>query len=351
MSWFPSVGQRARAHALITGVALVGAMLSAPHPAHGQAVTGTILGTVTDNSGAVMPGVTITVTNVDTGRSRVYVTDGNGEYTAPSLPTGTYTVGAELTGFKTRPTRRRHARCRSARPHRSQARSRRDDRVGQTSSRETPLVQTSSSELGTTVEQRADRGAAAERPQLRQPDPHHSRRAARHSRARTSTAPAASPGAPRPRSRPTASARATTTTCSTASTTTRPGCRRSSSSRASTRSTSSSCRPAPTRRSSAARSAASSTCRSSRAPTSCAAARFEFHRNDAFDANNFFNNRANRAKPDFKQNQFGGTVGGAVVQGQDVLLRRLPGPPRDPGADGALDGPDAGDARRRLLAS
>ncbi|MBW8867785.1 MAG: Plug domain-containing protein, partial [Acidobacteria bacterium] len=40
---------------------------------------------------------------------------------------------------------------------------------------------------------------------------------------------------------------------------------------------------------------------------------FEFMRNDAFDANNFFNNRAGRAKPDFKQNQFGGTVGGPVI--------------------------------------
>ena len=41
---------------------------------------------------------------------------------------------------------------------------------------------------------------------------------------------------------------------------------------------------------------------------------FEFHRNDAFDANNFFNNRAGRAKPDFKQNQFGGTFGGPVFK-------------------------------------
>src|SRR4029434_6846467 len=38
---------------------------------------------------------------------------------------------------------------------------------------------------------------------------------------------------------------------------------------------------------------------------------YEFMRNDALDANNFFNNRAGRAKPDFKQNQFGGTLGGA----------------------------------------
>ncbi len=41
---------------------------------------------------------------------------------------------------------------------------------------------------------------------------------------------------------------------------------------------------------------------------------FEFLRNDAFDANNFFNNRAGRPKPDFKQNQFGGTFGGPVFR-------------------------------------
>ena len=41
---------------------------------------------------------------------------------------------------------------------------------------------------------------------------------------------------------------------------------------------------------------------------------FEFHRNDAFDANNFFNNRAGRGKPEFKQNQFGGTIGGPVFK-------------------------------------
>ena len=44
---------------------------------------------------------------------------------------------------------------------------------------------------------------------------------------------------------------------------------------------------------------------------------FEFHRNDAFDANNFFNNKNNRPKPDFKQNQFGGTL--AACSGQDVF--------------------------------
>ncbi len=66
-----------------------------------QAVTGTILGAVTDTTGAVMPGVTVTLTNAGTGLVRVVVTDSNGEYTAPSLPTGRYVVKAELPGFKT----------------------------------------------------------------------------------------------------------------------------------------------------------------------------------------------------------------------------------------------------------
>jgi carboxypeptidase family protein len=66
-----------------------------------QAVTGTILGVITDSTGAVMPGATVTLTNVGTGQVRVVITDSNGEYTAPSLTTGKYSVKAELSGFKT----------------------------------------------------------------------------------------------------------------------------------------------------------------------------------------------------------------------------------------------------------
>ena len=72
---------------------------------------------------------------------------------------------------------------------------------------------------------------------------------------------------------------------------------------------------------------------------------FEFLRNDEFDANNYFNNLAGRAKPDFSQHQYGGTIGGADRQGQDVLLLRLPGLPRQPGRDLSVDG-----ARRRRCA-
>ena len=41
---------------------------------------------------------------------------------------------------------------------------------------------------------------------------------------------------------------------------------------------------------------------------------FEFLRNDAFDANNWFNNRAGRAKPDLSQHQFGATFGGPIIK-------------------------------------
>jgi Carboxypeptidase regulatory-like domain len=66
-----------------------------------QAVTGTILGVITDSTGAVMPGATVTLTNTGTALMRAVTTDSNGEFTAPSLPTGKYVVKAELAGFKT----------------------------------------------------------------------------------------------------------------------------------------------------------------------------------------------------------------------------------------------------------
>ena len=71
-----------------------------PRPLAAQAVSGTILGDVTDTTGAVIPGATITLTNAGTGFTRNLVSDVKGEYTAPSIPTGTYTVTCEMQGFK-----------------------------------------------------------------------------------------------------------------------------------------------------------------------------------------------------------------------------------------------------------
>jgi hypothetical protein len=83
----------------VLGLILAAGLLPASLVA--QAVTGTILGSVTDTSGAAVPGTTVTLTNAGTGLVRVVVTDSNGEYTVPSLPTGLYRLAAELPGFKT----------------------------------------------------------------------------------------------------------------------------------------------------------------------------------------------------------------------------------------------------------
>jgi hypothetical protein len=72
----------------------------APGEVSAQAVSGTILGTVKDSTGAVMPGASVTLVNTGTGFTRTVVTDPKGEYTAPQVPTGTYTVSAEMSGFK-----------------------------------------------------------------------------------------------------------------------------------------------------------------------------------------------------------------------------------------------------------
>jgi hypothetical protein len=61
----------------------------------------TIVGSVTDQSGAAIPHARVTVSNVDKGYYRQVVTNGVGAYTAPALPIGNYTVTAEVPGFKT----------------------------------------------------------------------------------------------------------------------------------------------------------------------------------------------------------------------------------------------------------
>src|SRR5919106_4084203 len=74
--------------------------VSLPTGAWAQAINGTIEGTIVDDQGAVLPGVTVTVTNVDTGVVRSVVTNENGLYRAPLLSLGTYRISAELQGFK-----------------------------------------------------------------------------------------------------------------------------------------------------------------------------------------------------------------------------------------------------------
>jgi len=60
----------------------------------------TIVGTVTDQTGAAVPNASITITNTDTGIVRTIVTGGDGQYVVPDLHIGHYLVRAQLTGFK-----------------------------------------------------------------------------------------------------------------------------------------------------------------------------------------------------------------------------------------------------------
>jgi hypothetical protein len=79
----------------------VTAMLFAFAPAaSSQTIFGTILGTVTDSSGAVVPGVQIRVVNLDTNLERRLLADSSGNYEVTNLPPGPYRIEAEQAGFQ-----------------------------------------------------------------------------------------------------------------------------------------------------------------------------------------------------------------------------------------------------------
>jgi hypothetical protein len=82
-------------------VVLVLTLLVAAQPSWSQATSASIFGTVTDSSGAVVPNITVTATNVETNFSRSAVTDGLGQYSIRFLPVGTYRLEAGGPSFKT----------------------------------------------------------------------------------------------------------------------------------------------------------------------------------------------------------------------------------------------------------
>ncbi len=289
-----------------------------PLTAGAQTVSGTILGTVTDASGSVIPHAKVTVVNEGTGLTRTVQTDSNGEYTVAALSTGRYTVISELTGFKSLTLSNVELGV--------DQRARIDLKLEVGAMTESvsieatsPLLQTSSSELGTTVT-----SAQIEALPLN----------GRNFVNLTRTLPGVLRGIPGSNIDGAGSL--------------------------------------------AWRASASFSANGQRArdnnfmldgvdnnetwlqtvvifpsvdaldefklQTSTYSAEFgrslggvvnlqiksgtnnlhgsvfEFHRNDAFDANNFFNNRAGRAKPDFRQNQFGGTLGGPVSRNRTFFF-------------------------------
>ena len=80
------------------GVALVTVLLATP--AFAQTIFGTILGTVTDQSGAVVPNIVVTVTNQGENISREVRSDAQGNYQAENMKAGLYTVSVKAVGFK-----------------------------------------------------------------------------------------------------------------------------------------------------------------------------------------------------------------------------------------------------------
>ncbi|MEO6213933.1 MAG: TonB-dependent receptor [Vicinamibacterales bacterium] len=75
--------------------------LVAPSPLEAQGANGTITGTISDESGAILPGATVTIKNEETGATREIVTGAGGSFRATDLPPGPYGVTASLTGFGT----------------------------------------------------------------------------------------------------------------------------------------------------------------------------------------------------------------------------------------------------------
>src|SRR5262245_36019299 len=85
---------------LVWLTALVCAVLAVTAPASAQVGQGRLTGTVTDAQGAVLPGVTVTATSPSLIGTRTATTEADGKFLFPALPSGSYKVTFELSGFR-----------------------------------------------------------------------------------------------------------------------------------------------------------------------------------------------------------------------------------------------------------
>jgi hypothetical protein len=81
--------------------AIIAVLVALTDRAESQTIFGTILGTATDSTGAVIPGVKIRVTNIDTASEREAESDGQGNYEVSALLPGRYRVTAERARLST----------------------------------------------------------------------------------------------------------------------------------------------------------------------------------------------------------------------------------------------------------
>ena len=89
-----------RRHLLFTGLLVFCLTVMAALPVAGQEARGTILGRVTDPQGAVVPGASVAITNIETNSVSRTASNATGYYEVPLLPGGKYTISVELSGFK-----------------------------------------------------------------------------------------------------------------------------------------------------------------------------------------------------------------------------------------------------------
>ena len=76
----------------IQSLALLVSSLALTCPLYGQVAGATLSGTVSDQSGAIVPNAKVTIKNTATGLTRGIITDGAGVYSAPNLPAGRYDI-------------------------------------------------------------------------------------------------------------------------------------------------------------------------------------------------------------------------------------------------------------------
>jgi len=301
---------------LVACLALVALFL--PRPAHAQAVTCTILGTVTDGSGAAVPGATVTLTNSGTGLVRSVTTNSAGEFAAPQLPTGTYSVTAELSGFKKAAVGNAHVGV--------DQKIRVDFKleIGAmtevvTIQAEAPLLQTNSSELGATVvEEQIERLPLNGRnfvmltrtvPGVLRPVPGGNIDGGGSLAWRAGSGFSANGQRPRDNNYLLDGVDNNETWLQTV--VTFPSVEALDEFKLQT----------STYSAEFGKSLGGVVNLQIKSGTNkYHGDLYDFMRNDALDANNWFNNRAGRAKPDFKQHQFGATLGGPIISNQTFFF-------------------------------
>ena len=84
----------------VRGILILGCVCLLAWGANAQTFRGTVLGTVTDVSGAAVPGATVTVRNTDTGLIRTTESQADGSYRVPELPIGSYDVTVSKADFQ-----------------------------------------------------------------------------------------------------------------------------------------------------------------------------------------------------------------------------------------------------------